>query len=467
MTQYSVLVLPMIALAMLIFFPHTSKNSKISASWKSRRKRKVLLWRLTLAVLLIATVITLAWRWEGFISLIQGVILAAAVLVPALVINAFVSLAYKSQRIDLTGNSDTISSDTGSSHIARDNAAIQDDKPPARVPLESYVSRPTAKVTPQADARSTESIVTLKNDHIVEPKRTQQPIVSDAPTDDAPTDVAATDVAATKVAPKKAAAFQAGVQQAAANEHTSTAVDQTNAQVDKGNAPVEPTSDINAGVRARPAPAAASQQRVKRRTATSTTDVTSLHESTSLNPDFDNVEITLFEDEEDSPAEVQEQLNKLSSAVQSHDLSDWKESATRDNKNWKHIRDSHDRQTALSTDLITSVSTTTDISKLDSQEINQLVTTLTKDKLRLQKLVIAQQAAIESERQSHDKSRTVARDAIRIMRDARDAQKMAEKLARRERTERKRIEQQYKSVASALDNALSIIETRKKQADRA
>lgn len=413
-------------------------------------------------MLLIATVITLAWRWEGFISLIQGVILAAAVLVPALVINALVSLAYKSQRVDLTGNSDIASDDIGSSHIGRDNAAIQDDKPPARVQLESPVSRSPAKITPQAGARNTESIVTLKNDHIVEPKKTQQPIVSDAPTD-----VAATDVAATNVAPKKAAAFQAGVQQAAANEHTSTAVDQTNAQVDKANAPVEPTSDINAGVRARPAPAAARQQRVKRRTATSTTEVTSLHESTSLNPDFDNVEITLFEDEEDSPAEVQEQLNKLSSAVQSHDLSDWKESATRDNKNWKHIRDSHDRQTALSTDLITSVSTTTDISKLDSQEINQLVTTLTKDKLRLQKLVIAQQAAIESERQSHDKSRTVARDAIRIMRDARDAQKMAEKLARRERTERKRIEQQYKSVASALDNALSIIETRKKQADSA
>jgi hypothetical protein len=51
------------------------------------------------------------------------------------------------------------------------------------------------------------------------------------------------------------------------------------------------------------------------------------------------------------------------------------------------------------------------------------------------------------------------------MRDARNAQKFAEKLARRERSERQRVEQQYKRVAQALNNAMSIIESRRKTAE--
>ncbi len=89
-------------------------------------------------------------------------------------------------------------------------------------------------------------------------------------------------------------------------------------------------------------------------------------------------------------------------------------------------------------------------------ELKQLVSALQSDKLKLQKLVIAQQAVIDSERQSHAKTRLVAKDAIKIMRGAREGQKVAEKLARRERAERLRIQGEYTKTRRALKNALSV-----------
>jgi hypothetical protein len=104
-----------------------------------------------------------------------------------------------------------------------------------------------------------------------------------------------------------------------------------------------------------------------------------------------------------------------------------------------------------------------ELSKMSTNELSTLVTTLHSDKTRLQKPVIAQQATIESERTAHDQSPTVASDAIKIMREAHISQKMAEKLARRERTERQRVELQYKKVANALNNAMSVIDARKSE----
>lgn len=92
-------------------------------------------------------------------------------------------------------------------------------------------------------------------------------------------------------------------------------------------------------------------------------------------------------------------------------------------------------------------------------ELKQLISTLQSDKLKLQKLVIAQQAAVDSERQAHERTRTVAKDAIKIMRDARQGQRVAEKIARRERSQRQRAEQDYDKVRSALDNAMSTLRT--------
>ena len=161
-----------------------------------------------------------------------------------------------------------------------------------------------------------------------------------------------------------------------------------------------------------------------------------------------------------STEQVKEQLNRVSEMVQSHDLIDPElsiESAKSDTR----------KRSSVGTELLAADIANTDLSTMSIGQINHLVSDLRRDKTRLQKLVIAQQSSIETERRAHEQSRTVARDAIVIMRDARSSQKLAEKLARRERTERQRVERQYKKVAKALNNAMSIIEKRKQEAGTA
>lgn len=163
----------------------------------------------------------------------------------------------------------------------------------------------------------------------------------------------------------------------------------------------------------------------------------------------------------DSPAEVQEQLDRVSDLVDSHDLGNSDYSLTDEDLAQKRFSLNSDVPLSIESALTTIDMSSTELSKMSSNEISELVTTLRADKTRLSKLVIAQQASIDSERKAHDQSRVVARDAIKIMRDARNGQKFAEKIARRERSERKRLEQQYNKVAHALDNAMSIIDSRK------
>ena len=162
----------------------------------------------------------------------------------------------------------------------------------------------------------------------------------------------------------------------------------------------------------------------------------------------------------DSPAEVREQLDRVSDLIDSHDLGNSDYSLFDDDVERTRFSLKSDAPLAIESALTTVDMSSTELSKMSSNQISELVTTLRIDKTKLQKLVIAQQASIESERKAHDQSRVVARDAIKIMRDARNRQKFAEKMTRRERTERKRVEQQYKKVANALRNAMSIIESR-------
>jgi len=96
--------------------------------------------------------------------------------------------------------------------------------------------------------------------------------------------------------------------------------------------------------------------------------------------------------------------------------------------------------------------------EMSDGEIVLWVDKLRDDKRRLQKLVIAQRAAHVSERQAHERTRTAAR---RVVRTALESQKIAEKIARRERRTRLQTEEKYDRVSSALGNAVSILEARK------
>jgi len=128
---------------------------------------------------------------------------------------------------------------------------------------------------------------------------------------------------------------------------------------------------------------------------------------------------------------------------------------------------SHDIYQAVSTDdqkqnLINLPTSREDLEAMSSDELSSLVTTLQIDKSKLQKLVIAQHAVVESLRESNNRSRDLTKDAIKVMYDAQAAQKLAEKIARRERTERQRVQRDYERVANILENAMSIISFKEK-----
>lgn len=92
-----------------------------------------------------------------------------------------------------------------------------------------------------------------------------------------------------------------------------------------------------------------------------------------------------------------------------------------------------------------------------STELAEMVVRLRSDKMKLQKLVIAQKAVIDAEKQAHERTRVVVKDAISVMRHARHGQRIAEKIARRERAERQRLEKDFDKVKRQLDNALSTV----------
>lgn len=162
-----------------------------------------------------------------------------------------------------------------------------------------------------------------------------------------------------------------------------------------------------------------------------------------------------------SPEDLQPRVKTVGDAVQAQGQSD--EHRARADGNQKSstlgARARPENPPVAETNLITATShaDTAELSALTHTEATQLAETLQKDEKRLHRLVIAQQAAMNTERRAHDRSRLVARDAIKIMRDSRQAQKNAEKLARRELNKRERLEGEYRKVSTALEKTKSII----------
>lgn len=158
--------------------------------------------------------------------------------------------------------------------------------------------------------------------------------------------------------------------------------------------------------------------------------------------------------------EMKEQMDRVSTLVKSYDLGDERsDGAKRESRALKRNNLSETASTQ-STDLASHNEQALQVSRTEA--LRKVIATLQEDKRKLQRLVIAQQAAFDSERQSHERTRHVARDAIKVMRDARSGQRMAEKIARRERAERRRLEKEYTKVTKALKNAMSTLASAEK-----
>lgn len=94
MAQYQYFVLPMVALALVIFFPLFDKNVTLSRSWRSRRRRRIVLGRIAVFALLVAPVVTYAWPLASFSGLFQSTVIAALLMLPLVAVYAWSHVRY-------------------------------------------------------------------------------------------------------------------------------------------------------------------------------------------------------------------------------------------------------------------------------------------------------------------------------------------------------------------------------------
>lgn len=149
---------------------------------------------------------------------------------------------------------------------------------------------------------------------------------------------------------------------------------------------------------------------------------------------------------------IEEQLSNIDQAISHHDIGG--------NEYDDPLNDTmafSSKQGGLHLEPVPQDVPTASLSSRTQGELVDLVSGLNSDKIKLQKLVIAQKAAIESQRQLHLRTRILAKDALTVMRVAREGQRVAEKIARRERSKRQRIAEDYVKVRNQLRNAMSTV----------
>jgi len=350
----SVLVLPLLAVALAIFFRVYKNHPNYSKSIKSRKHRKILLGRYTVLVLLLTTVVALFLSFQGMSKLQTALLLSAILVAPAYLAHLLMTL-----RNPNSGKSNQRARKTSNEYNSNEY------NEPSRVPEGQF-------------SRTHSSNETIEQ----------------------------------------------------------SVSDPTFSEFDRSDRPaIDLTTESNA-----------------------THHLPSAETSNSR-----HASDLLVNYHQDTPADIQEQLDRASELVKSYDIGETDYLVSEEDLEQSRHKLTADEPVSIDSALTIVNISNTELSTMSTGEISNLITSLRIDKTRLQKLVIAQQSAIESERTAHDQSRIVARDAIKIMRDAREGQKLAEKIARRERAQRQRVELQYRKVEKALNNAMSIIEARKSE----
>ena len=99
-----------------------------------------------------------------------------------------------------------------------------------------------------------------------------------------------------------------------------------------------------------------------------------------------------------------------------------------------------------------------ELDRAPRSELREQVRLVSAHSAKLQKVVIAQQASLESARDSIAHHRTVARRAKEETRAAIEHKRVAVKLARRERAERMRVTDEHERARAALSNAMALLQ---------
>ena len=346
-----VLLLSVLAVFLMVFFPLLGKNRTIPKALRDSRRRKLLIGQLAVLVLFVATFVTLRLPINGMHSLIQGVLLSSIVLVPAFVLHLLASLYY--------GLANSIFTNAGSEarHLPGEDGFTKDSKKGKKQPRIAKLHK-VSKFKNIANAQMVDVTDNIPVMHVVADRR-----ISD-------------DVGRSK--------------------------DSIKPKIQQAVAPA-----IN------PPKNAAVLGEIPR----------SYHDVVS-----------------NSERDVEAQIDGVSQCVQSHDLGGQDTDSLRTESISELPLKKNSAPTPQFSGKVPMVGGSTNLETMDISEMCGLLSSLQIDNGQLQKLVIAQHAVIESLRESHDRSKVAVRDAVKIMKNAQNNQKVAEKIARRKKTERQCIQ---------------------------
>lgn len=173
--------------------------------------------------------------------------------------------------------------------------------------------------------------------------------------------------------------------------------------------------------------------------------------------------------EADNARELRRQLGLLDDGIQSYDLHD-DHGARRDDAPSRarslHLAEraaaGHGQESAYekSANGLNQASSRHGLASLSNQDARLVVQELKVEKRQLQKLIIAQKASLEAEREQHEKTRELAIEVIDRLKRSRLDQQRAVKIARRERAQRMKLESKLDTFNQRLLNAQSILSER-------
>jgi len=155
--------------------------------------------------------------------------------------------------------------------------------------------------------------------------------------------------------------------------------------------------------------------------------------------------------EEDAVDDIDDQLDRMSELMETHDLGDEPEpfggGEAKDNGKASDNTEEHNKPGPLL--------------KTQRSGLETALTALHQDNQRLQKLLIAQQSALDIERKLHEGTRQAERHAVKLAQRAVSSRAVAIKRLRQESVARQRLAMRTRDAAVALQNAVSMLDAEK------
>lgn len=462
MTFSALYVLPALAILILIqgsWISHRAKDMYRSRKQQRRARHRILFFRALVVALILATALTKAWPLPPLLEIVQGVMITIAIMIPIcvyIVINMLWPQSASDKRQHEVNPGEPMDSPDlrpapAPAHLFAEATSSSQGQEEPQQPVAPTVQQPEARAE-QVRENSKESLEDSLDELLNEPHRESfsEPLKEQSQTsfNEPPAEQLRESFRDTQNdAPLKSS--QEPLRESFNDLPGKLRSEAVDIALDAG-----PTDSLQTPQTDSEQPASSPAGRMSA--------ATSLHSHSSEQ-----------ESALDQTLSVGEQLETLDDLVDFHDIGDddYESQATGPyDPEAPLLYNPLEKAIAVARDAILDEPgiqdySTENLPAKSRIELSEMVVRLRNDKMKLQKLVIAQKAVIDSEKQAHERTRVVVKDAISVMRHARHGQRIAEKIARRERAERQRLEKDYIKVRRALDNALSTLKSKSERSE--